>query len=180
MNDTPIGTQIQRATAAELPEIARLAGEIWRAYYPVIIPAAQIEYMLARMYALPTLEAELREQSIRFDRLLVAGHCRGFSACGPTTDPRVYKLHKLYVDPALHGAGYGSLLIRHCDRECLKLGATHLCLNVNKANERALRAYRRNGFAITDAVEIAIGGGFVMDDYVMTKVLTPPTPLTVQ
>ena len=123
------------------------------------------------MYALPKLEAELREQSIRFDRLLVDNCARGFSAFGPTADPCVYKLHKLYVQPALHGTGCGSLLLRHCEAESRKLGAARLCLNVNKANARAMRAYSRNGFEITDSLVVAIGGGFVMDDYVMTKVI---------
>jgi hypothetical protein len=40
---------------------------------------------------------------------------------------------------------------------------------VNKANARAIMAYKRNGFVITESVITDIGGGFVMDDYVMAK-----------
>jgi len=40
---------------------------------------------------------------------------------------------------------------------------------VNKRNVRAIKAYQRNGFEIADSVVTDIGGGFVMDDYVMAK-----------
>jgi RimJ/RimL family protein N-acetyltransferase len=46
---------------------------------------------------------------------------------------------------------------------------TTLILNVNKQNLRAIRAYERNGFFVREAVVVDIGGGFVMDDYVMAK-----------
>ena len=48
-------------------------------------------------------------------------------------------------------------------------GARTLMLNVNKHNTQAIRAYEKHGFAIRDAVVVDIGGGFVMDDYVMAK-----------
>ena len=51
------------------------------------------------------------------------------------------------------------------------LGANRLVLNVNKRNEKAIRAYRRNGFTIVESEKIDIGNGFVMDDYVMAKEL---------
>jgi ribosomal protein S18 acetylase RimI-like enzyme len=44
-------------------------------------------------------------------------------------------------------------------------------LGVNKSNEKALRAYRRNGYAVREAVKKDIGGGFFMDDFIMEKVL---------
>ena len=45
-------------------------------------------------------------------------------------------------------------------------------LSVNKHNTRAIAAYRRNGFVIAESVVTDIGGGFVMDDYVMAKNLS--------
>jgi ribosomal protein S18 acetylase RimI-like enzyme len=40
-------------------------------------------------------------------------------------------------------------------------------LAVNKHNAQAIAAYRKNGFRVADAVVKDIGGGFVMDDYIM-------------
>jgi ribosomal protein S18 acetylase RimI-like enzyme len=164
-------TQILPASETDLPAIARLAGEIWRAHYPGIISTDQIEYMLAKMYSLETLREEICLRAIRYERLLAGEEMAGFAAFGPTEQPELFKLHKIYLHPAWQGRGLGSLLLRHCEREARKLGANRLLLTVNKQNTKAMAVYQRNGFAITDSVRTDIGGGFVMDDYVMAKEL---------
>jgi GNAT superfamily N-acetyltransferase len=166
--------QILPAAETDLPAIARLAGVIWRAHYPGIISTEQIEYMLAKMYALETLREEIRQRAIRYERLLVGGELAGFAAHGPTEQPQLFKLHKLYLHPSWQGRGLGTLLLVHCQREARKLGAGRLMLTVNKRNSKAMAAYQRNGFAITDSVVVDIGGGYVMDDYVMEKELAAP------
>ena len=165
----PDRTEIIRATEADLPVIVELAGVIWRACYPAIISHAQIDYMLARMYALGTLSEEIRSQSVRYDLLLVDGKPAGFASYGPASEPGAMKLHKLYLLPELHGRGLGGQLLQHCEREARAGGASRLILSVNKRNAQAIAAYRRNGFVIAESVVTGIGGGFVMDDYVMAK-----------
>jgi ribosomal protein S18 acetylase RimI-like enzyme len=49
-------------------------------------------------------------------------------------------------------------------------GLKLLWLTVNKGNP-AVNAYKRLGFRIVAAVVMDIGGGFVMDDFRMEKVL---------
>ncbi len=165
----PNRNEIVRATEADLPAISGLATVIWRACYPGIITSEQIDYMLARMYALEVLRDEIRSQGIRYDRLLVDGKLVGFASCGPTAKPGVMKLHKLYLLPELHGRGLGSRLLQHVEREVRAEGTRRLILSVNKRNAKAIAAYRRNGFVIADSVVTGIGGGFVMDDYIMAK-----------
>lgn len=169
------GTQIEIRPASEehLPDLAKLAGVIWREHYPGIISREQIEYMLKKMYALETLRAELHQQGIQFWRLLSGDRCVGFAALGPTPDPAVMKLHKCYLLPALHGRGHGSRLLQHCEHEARKLGAQRLVLAVNKHNTKAIAAYQRNGFSVAESVITDFGSGFVMDDYIMAKVLKP-------
>lgn len=216
MNGAPSGgTQIILATEADLPVISRLAGVIWRACYPGIITHAQIDYMLARMYALDVLRDEIRSQGIHYDLLLVDGKPAGFASYGPVaatppsqkavatprrpsenhtsfepggnspgavhstlgdeaspppTNPAFeFKLHKLYLLPELHGHGLGSRLLQHVEHEARKLGGCRMILTVNKRNAKAIAAYQRNGFVIAESVVTDIGGGFVMDDYVMAK-----------
>jgi GNAT superfamily N-acetyltransferase len=161
---------IARARVADLPAIAELASVVWRACYPGIITVQQIDYMLERMYALPVLRAELRS-GIRFDLLVVSGKLTGFVSYGPLDRPGVFKLHKLYLHPDWQGRGLGSLLLRHCEKAAHGIGARRLLLNVNKKNTRAIQVYERNGFQIAESVVAKIGGGFVMDDYVMAKEL---------
>ena len=164
--------QIVRATEEHLPALAELAGAIWRQHYPGIISSAQIEYMLAKMYSLATLQEEIRSKGIRFERLLVNARFVGFASYGPTAEVGVMKLHKCYLLPEMHGHGYGSLLLQHCEREGRKLGAKRFILAVNKHNTKAVTAYRRNGFTVTESVITDFGASFVMDDYIMAKDFT--------
>lgn len=173
MKHPPGHAEIRSAGEQHLPALAELAGVIWRQHYPGIISHEQIDYMLGKMYSLETLREEIRAQDIRFYQLVVAGEMAGFAAFGPATEPGVMKLHKLYLLPELHGRGLGSRLLQHCEAEARRLGARRLILAVNKRNARAIAAYRRNGFAITESVTVDIGGGFVMDDFIMAKDFQP-------
>jgi len=171
--------QIVPAGEEHLQDIAELAGIIWRACYPGIISHAQIDYMLARMYSPEVLRDEIRAQGIRYDCLLLDGKPAGFAAYGPTEQTGVVKLHKLYLRAEVHGRGLGSRLLQQVEREVRAAGARRLVLSVNKRNAKAIAAYRRNGFVIAESVVTDIGGGFVMDDFVMAKDLDkgrPPSP----
>jgi len=171
LETSTVSVQILPLADEHLPALAELAGVIWRACYPDIISREQIEFMLARMYAPDTLKDEIGAQGIHFYRMLVAERFSGFASIGPTETPGVMKLHKLYLLPELHGRGLGSRLLEHCQNEARRRGARRLILAVNKLNFRATAAYRRNGFTIAESVTTDIGGGFVMDDFILGKEL---------
>jgi ribosomal protein S18 acetylase RimI-like enzyme len=160
---------IVRATLPDLPGIASLANQIWRAHYPGIISPAQIEYMLARMYAIETMQNEIISGGIRYDQLRRVDELVGFSAFGPSGVPDEFKLHKLYIHPGYQRVGLGTLLLKHVCEQVQSAGGRTLILAVNKANTQAIAAYRKNGFSIREAVVADIGEGFVMDDYIMQK-----------
>ena len=63
------------------------------------------------------------------------------------------------------------MLLRHVIEAAQLREFSALVLNVNKRNTAAIAAYRRNGFAVREEVVVDIGGGFVMDDYVMALTL---------
>ena len=196
MNATePDRNRIVPATEADLPAIAELAGVIWRVCYPGIIEHAQIDFMLARMYALDTMRDEIRSQGIRYDRLLAGDELVGFASYGPTEagTPRrgvfgghpqgsaqravpTFKLHKIYLHPDRQGRGLGSRLLQHCEQQARAAGARRLILAVNKRNAKAIAAYQRNGFVIAESVVTDIGHGFVMDDFIMAKELAAERP----
>jgi ribosomal protein S18 acetylase RimI-like enzyme len=92
-----------------------------------------------------------------------------FAAWGPPGPST--KLHKLYVDPAHQRRGLGRGLVARVEELARAAGAGRLTLNVNKRNDAAVAAYRRWGFEVTSAVVLDIGGGFVMDDWIMEKAL---------
>ena len=161
---------IEAAAAEHLAGISALADIIWRAHYPGIISQEQIDYMLARMYDLEVMRREL-ELGIAYDRLLVDGTLRGFSSYGPASKADELKLHKLYVHPDYQRLGLGGSLLKRAEQVARKRGFSTIILAVNKKNTRAVAAYRKHGYTIRESVVADIGGGFVMDDYVMAKIL---------
>ena len=162
---------IRPARRDEVPAVQRLAHVIWHAHYPGIIPVQQIDYMLARGYALDVLENFLGRSDRGLELALVDGEPAAFAAWYVTDDPGEAKLDRLYVLPSRQQRGLGGRLIHHVADLARTAGATTLTLNVNKRNVQAIRAYERHGFAIRAAVVNDIGGGFLMDDYVMAKPL---------
>lgn len=147
-------------------EIARVAGLVWRAHYPGIITMEQIEYMLGKMYDLDVLRREMTE-GITYVRLLQDNLMCGFASYGPCTGEM--KLYKLYVHPEHQRCGLGTALLEHVESATRERGFPSLMLTVNKRNHQAIAAYRKHGFTIREAIVADIGGGFVMDDYVMAK-----------
>jgi GNAT superfamily N-acetyltransferase len=169
MKRLPSHAEILPIGEEHLPALSELAGIIWRQHYPGIISTDQIEYMLGKMYSIETLRDEIRSQGIHFYRLVADGQMVGFASIGPLEMPGIWKLHKLYLLPELHGAGAGSRLLQHCEAEARRLGARRLVLAVNKHNVRPIAAYRRNGFIVIQSVVTDFGDGFVMDDFIMAK-----------
>lgn len=161
------------AAAEDLPVIAALAASIWRSHYPGIITHAQIDYMLGRMYALETMRREVADDGICYEVLRIEGRLVGFAAVGPGKEPGLFKLHKLYLHPDLQGRGLGSRLLGHMEAKAIGLGARRIELQVNKRNVSAIATYRRNGYRVAEEAVFDIGGGFVMDDFIMEKDLRP-------
>ncbi len=162
---------IEPATAADLPTVQQLAGIIWRQHYRPIIGDAQIDYMLARGYALDALAKFLTEPGSGLALVKVDGAAVGFAAWYRPEATATCKLDKLYVLQEHHRRGLGRALIEHVAAIGREAGAVRLILNVNKRNTGSIRAYERCGFAISEAVVVDIGGGFVMDDFVMVRAL---------
>jgi ribosomal protein S18 acetylase RimI-like enzyme len=161
--------RIEPLTDADVEALAALAREIWYAHYPAIISAAQIEYMLDQRYRPETVRAELARADIGWDKLVVGGAMIGFSSYFRAAPAREMKLDKLYVHPRRQRLGYGGLMIARAADAARREGCDRLVLAVNKNNASAIAAYRKHGFQIAQSVTKDIGGGFVMDDYVMVR-----------
>ena len=162
------GADLAALVAAEVDELISLAGAIWRAHYPAIISSAQIEYMLAQRYTPAVVHAELASDDVWWDRVRINGIMTAFSSC-LLTDAGDMKLDKLYVDPAYQRRGLGGLLIGQACKLARASGCRRLMLAVNKRNASAIDAYKKQGFEIVESVVKDIGGGFVMDDYLMSR-----------
>lgn len=160
---------IAPVSANDVEAIAALARVVWQDAYPAIITQAQIDYMLAQRYAAPRLLEELATPGLWWDLATVDGVLAGFAATQLTAAPGEMKLDKLYVDPARQRLGLGGALIAHVAARARREGCATLILAVNKQNARAIAAYRKHGFAVRESVRVDIGGGFVMDDFIMER-----------
>jgi diamine N-acetyltransferase len=148
---------------------AALARAIWLAHYTTIITTEQIEYMLRERFTHDNLRRYLRAEDRWMDLLEVEGELAGYCSYALTSEIGEMKLEQLYLLPRLHGLGLGAMMLGHVERRALERGSRTLILQVNKRNEKAIKLYRRAGFAIREEVVVDIGGGFVMDDYVMAR-----------
>jgi diamine N-acetyltransferase len=161
----------RRATEADIPTLRSLADRIWRVSYEGMISTAQIDHMLARMYS-PEAIANEMTSGVAWELAMENETPCGFLACKPEPESRRAKLEKLYLAPELQGRGFGQQMIARALAIGAELGAGVLWLQVNKYNERAQRAYERAGFHIEREAVFDIGGGFVMDDFLMARAIT--------
>ena len=151
----------------EVQSLVQLAREIWMQHYPGIITVRQIEYMLAQRYSVAVITKQLHEPSVWWDKLVVEGRMAGFACCEKTESSEDMKLDKLYVHGRYRRRGYGAALIEYARQRAEREGCQRLYLQVNRGNHDSVAMYRRFGFAVEKAVKVDIGGGFVMDDFVM-------------
>jgi len=161
---------IRSASEEEIPALRELAERIWRASYAAMLTPEQIDYMLAWMYAPETIAREMQEGVI-WETAWLDGELIGFHSCTPELAGRRLKLNKLYLLPEQQGLGLGQQLLDRVHELAAQRGAGQVWLQVNKQNTRAIRAYERAGYEVERSAVFDIGGGFVMDDFIMTRAL---------
>lgn len=168
---TPTPLRIVPGREDDLELVQRLADTIWREHYVPMVGIAQVEYMLARGYTTPTLRKFVRDEGAGLAILRTGDEPVGFAAWYRPGEPATTKLDKLYVHASQRGRGGGRMLIEHVEDAARRDGSRTVILNVYKGNAKSIAAYRACGYAPRESVVIDIGGGFVMDDYIMAKTL---------
>lgn len=153
----------------EIEVVANLARRIWYACYTEMISAEQIEYMLEMMYSVDVIKREIDKEDVHYDVLVLDGSIIGYTAYGPAEDDGDLMLHKLYIDPDYQRDGHGGQSLRHVEDFARSNGYKRVVLRVNRTNTRGVPAYKKNGYEILRTDVADIGGGYVMDDYVMGK-----------
>jgi ribosomal protein S18 acetylase RimI-like enzyme len=163
---------IRTAGINEINIIHSLAHCIWQTSYKEILSADQMEYMLDMMYSHESLQYQIEKQKHNFLIIYEEDKAVGFAAYFPKYDisHAIFRLDKIYVLPELHGKGLGKKLIQHIISEIKPKGVSILELNVNR-NNKAISFYKKLGFIITKEVNVPIGEGYFMNDYVMAVTL---------
>jgi len=160
--------EIRNATLNDIPLIRELTFRVWPQTYDSILSPEQIDYMLEMMYSTESLEKQIAE-GCRFIIVYESGNPAGFASY-QETEPYVWKLHKLYVLIDQQGKGTGKFLLNHIINSIKQQNANALQLQVNRHN-KAKDFYEKLGFTVIKIINLDIGNGYFMNDYVMEKQL---------
>ena len=145
----------------EINELAELASEIWHEYWPCILTAEQIDYMVEKFQSKKAIKEQIKNENYTYYFIKVDNEIAGYVG---VSDKKDYLfLSKLYIRKEFRHQGFGRLAFN----EIKNLGFKKIRLTVNKYNKNTINAYLKYGFKTIDSVVSAIGCGFVMDDYIM-------------
>lgn len=159
--------KVIEAAITDIPLIRQLTFKVWPQTYAVILSQEQIDYMLEMMYSEPALKKQMTDDACQFIIVYDESEPVGFAAY-EKIKPTAWKLQKIYILSSQQGKGTGKFVIDYIIKEIREQGATALQLQVNRHN-KAKGFYEKLGFSVIETINLDIGNGFFMNDYVMEK-----------
>ena len=152
--------QIRKCQSDEdIQQLAKLANEIWHEYFIDIISFEQIEYMVEKFQSYPALKKAIEEEQYTYFLAFEETELIGY-------------LSKLYLRKDKRGQGLASYLLEEAIKFAKEQNKQAIYLTCNKYNQHSLDVYHGKGFQDINAVQTDIGRGFIMDDYILEKVLS--------
>lgn len=152
-------------TDTQVREIADLAKVIWNEHFTPIIGEDQVDYMVEKFQSYPALKEQISE-GYEYYQIFSGGEFCGYTGIHPGEDNRLF-LSKLYLKKESRGHHLATGAFSFLKEICRERGYSAIWLTCNKHNDNSLGVYRHFGFEIVDTQEADIGGGFIMDDYIM-------------
>ena len=157
---------ISIATKSQLIIVQELTYKIWPTAYRTILSSEQLEFMMNKFYEISYLENQFQNGQV----FLLAeenGIYYGFASYELNCDAsNKTKIHKLYVLPETQGKGLGKLFVEKISTIAKENNNQGIFLNVNRYNI-AVHFYEKIGFKKTETIDIEIGNGYLMEDYIM-------------
>jgi diamine N-acetyltransferase len=162
-------------SADQIAKVVRLAREIWQEHYVPIIGRKQVDYMLEKFQS----EKAVIEQLTDFYEYYIVihqGQSVGYVAVVPNRRESTLLISKIYIRKSERGHHLGKTTLRFVENLCLQRGIKVILLTVNKNNAHSIAWYLRMGFRNAGPTISDIGGGFVMDDFIMEKIPGQQSP----
>ncbi|MEZ4802416.1 MAG: GNAT family N-acetyltransferase [Gelidibacter sp.] len=144
----------------------KLAHKIWNQHYVPIIGQAQVDYMIEKFQNADAFLKQINEGYCYYLISYDHSYC-GYLALVSDTKNKKMMISKIYVDADYRGFGLGEKLMDFALKEAKKKEFKTLWLTVNKNNTNSIEWYKKRGFEIKESIQIDIGNGFIMDDYLM-------------
>ena len=159
--------EIIKAKSPEHVEVLeKMAAEIWRQYYVPIIGIAQVEYMLGKFQSIEAIQNQIDGGQEYY--LLKNGNVKiGYFSFYQKGENLF--LSKIYIHHTLRSRGYGKRCMDFIMDQAAAKKLKNIELTVNKYNIRSIEVYKKLGFHTIGSLVMDIGGGFVMDDFVLRK-----------
>lgn len=157
----------------DIKTVVKLANAIWHEHYAPMIGTDQVSYMLENFHSKAVIEDEIANQGHLYFLIKHQGRAIGYMGVQPLKDEGegVLKLAKLYILSSERSRGIGRMAIGYLVDLADDLDLNRISLTVNKNNTHSIAAYKKMGFEQTGTALTDIGGGYVMDDFVMELVI---------
>jgi ribosomal protein S18 acetylase RimI-like enzyme len=138
---------VRRAVVEDVPGICRVCADGWRDTYATLMSPEAIERVIADYYNASRIRREI-VAPIDWNGWWVAEQDGAVMAAGGGGMLRagVGELYVLYVDPARHGQGIGTMLLDAITAELRDRGAQEQWVSVAKGNMKGIPFYRARGF----------------------------------
>jgi len=149
--------------------VEALAGEIWHEHYAHILDKSQIKYMTEKFQSKEAIFEQIKE-GYKYYLITCGENYSGYLSIIFKVD--YLFLSKIYLKSNSRGKGIGRQVLEFVEKIAKEQELARIKLTVNKNNINTIKAYKKWGFEITDSVVSDIGNGFVMDDYVMEKIIS--------
>jgi GNAT superfamily N-acetyltransferase len=160
---------ISEAKIEDIKTIQEIVHITWPITYGEILSKEQLDYMLDLIYSDEALTMQFQKEEQLFYLILEEEKTIGFIGIEHKyKNGSITKIHKIYLLPETQGKGIGKEVVKEIEKLALENKSIALSLNVNRFN-KALRFYQKLGFEVIDEVNIDIGKGYLMEDYVMEK-----------
>lgn len=150
-------------TEDEIQRTAMLAKEIWQQHFTPIIGADQVAYMLDKFQSAKAMKRQIEQEGYTYLMAVEDGIPVGYT--GFKREQERMFLSKLYVKKEYRNKGISRLIFEEIRKR--SEGLKSIYLTVNKYNDQTIAIYHHMGFVQIDDVVTDIGGGFVMDDYIL-------------
>lgn len=159
--------QIRTAsTDADIRAIAELADEIWHEYFPSVISEEQIDYMVDKFQSYDAIKSAVANDEYKYYMAYHNGEFCAYLGFHDEGRGTIF-ISKVYVRADKRGKGIASGMLEKL--RCDYPNAKKWYLTVNRGNSGSIAVYEKRGFKTVRKQCFDIGGGFVMDDYVMEK-----------
>ena len=153
----------------DIKTIQEITNITWPITYGEILSKEQLDYMLGLFYSEEALAKQIENKEQLFYLISDSESIIGFIGIEHNyKNEAITKIHKIYLLPETQGKGIGKKVFDEIQNMALENNSKTLLLNVNRFNT-ALGFYKKIGFEVAEEINIEIGNGYLMEDYVMKK-----------